>query len=304
MNVIFDTNSIYYLDTANFNTSEHLSDNEFAILKENVENKKLSIFISYISMVELSSHLKEQQKDFTTIQNGVRKLFELYPVFLPDPETLFTEYITNIKTNSNHKSITDSQKIFTAIKLAPNIQQLEKGFAANNNCYKVDLNTIKNCRDSYENQYTDDIRNFVLTAIPNFDTKRLKGKHTRLSKTELCNFNDYLNSGNWINWIKYMLAYRGQAKFNNANTSILTKIDFFEKSYKKLLIHTFQQGYQPQNNKNDYNDLHFNVYFNNYNDYVFITSENNVIFDELKNHNRCMKLKELCDKLSNNNSLI
>jgi hypothetical protein len=292
MNVIFDTNSIYYLDTTNSNSSQHLSDNEYENLKDNVENGNLSVFISYISMIELLSHLKEQPKDFTTIQNGVRNLLELKPVFLPDPETVFTEYITNIKTNSTHKSITDSQKVFTAIELASDIQQLES---------KVDLTTIKNYRDNYENQYTDDIKNFVLSAIPNFDAKRLKGKNTRLSKAELNNFSNYLNSNSWSNWMKYMLAYRGQAKLNGEDASPLDKIDFFEKSYKKLLIHTFQQGYQPQNNKNDYNDLHFNVYFNNSNDYVFITSENNVVFDELKNSNRCMNLKELCNKLNNNN---
>jgi hypothetical protein len=289
-NVIFDTNSIYYLDTTIQDKTNHLTDNEFETLKKNTENGNLNIFISPISVIEMSSRLISTPNDFNKVQNSLKKMFCLCPKFLPDPEQMFNEYMTNhyiCEQNYAHW-----EKISELIKDATSISALQNSFPNGNG---VNLKKISRFRDEYEKQYIEDMKNYVLIAIPNFDERRLKGSNTRLSKNELVKINNCLNSTNWINSLKLMLVERGQAKLDAIETTLLNKIYFFEKSYKKLLSHTFQQGYQPQNNKNDYNDLHFNVYFNNDNDYIFITSENNVVFDELKNSNRCITLKNLCN---------
>lgn len=130
-----------------------------------------------------------------------------------------------------------------------------------------------------------------------FDIKIVKGKNTRLPKDKIADLKKYLKSNSWTNQIKLMLINRTLLplpKVKKEIENIFEKISFFKKSYEDLLIKVFEEGYIPNmKKKNDYNDWHFNVYFNDDNDFVFITSEKNVVFKELRIKNRCKDIVEL-----------
>jgi hypothetical protein len=313
MNVILDTNAIYYLDTTNPNKDMHLTDNEFDILKANVENQKLKIYISWLSMIEISSHLKVKPSDFATIQKGVQKLFELKPLFLPDPETMFKEYILNKKTDCYHKSITDTKTAFASIKLAPDVTKLEKGFSRLefsieayrvNKKYidwvkrKVDLNFISDERAKYEQQFKNDVIDVVLELIirkfPHYERKIRGAKRVCLTDSEKQSLFDNEYHDEMIKGFEH----RGQANLSKViEEAKITKekFEFLDKAYQEFILSRILEFGKRSIDKNDYNDMHFNVYFHKHNDFTFITDEKKqVVFNELKNADKCKGLKELC----------
>lgn len=88
MNAIFDTNAVYYLDSK-------LSEADFEKLILKVNNGELAVFISPITVIEMTSRLKENPTDFKKIQDALKKLFKLNPIFLPNPEQQLAEYVLN-----------------------------------------------------------------------------------------------------------------------------------------------------------------------------------------------------------------
>lgn len=287
MDVIFDTNTVYYLDSK-------LSNSEFEIIKQKVKRKELYVFISPITVIEMTSRLKTNPKDFLKVQNAVKKLFLLDPIFLPDQEQQLIEYIeTNKNKGYDLKSWRD---IFETIKIAPSITKLESGFNefSTMTVRSVNVNRISLLRDEYEKNYVSDMTNHLKRIIPDYEFKITKGKSIRLPKDKVDDFKQFLNSSIWLELFKFLLISKTRLPLPSNTTDIFEKIHFFKKSYENLLLKIVENGYIPNmKKKNDYNDCHFNVYFNNDNNFIFITSESNVVFDELKIKNRCKDLMEL-----------
>ena len=75
MEVIFDTNAVYYLET-------ELSLANFEKLVEKVK-KGLKIYITPITVIEMTSRLKEKPADFGMVQKAIKKLYQLNPGFKP-----------------------------------------------------------------------------------------------------------------------------------------------------------------------------------------------------------------------------
>lgn len=290
MNVIFDTNAVYYLDSK-------LSKAAFEKLILKVSNGELTVFISPITVIEMTSRLKENPSDFNKVQDAIKKLFELNPTFLPDPEQQLAEYVSNSKIDANEYK--HWKEIFYTIKIAPTVAKLETGFDYISTFTKrsVNLTRLHSFRKTYEDYYVLDMETPLKSIITDFDIKIARGKNTRLPKDKIADFKKYLKSNNWTDQIKLMLINRTLLPLPNDKKEIekvFDKISFFRKSYEDLFIKVFEDGYIPNvKKKNDYNDWHFNVYFNDDNDYVFITSEKNVVFKELRNKNRCKDIDEL-----------
>lgn len=290
MNAILDTNAIYYLDSK-------LSAAEFEKIEQKIKRSELKIYISPITVIEMTSRLKEKPADFKKVQDAIKKLFLLSPSFLPDPEQQLTEYVLNSKIAENDYK--HWKEIFYTIKVATSITALETGFDDHSTQTKrsVDLTKIYTIRKEYESFYVSDMETPLKTIIPDFEIKIAKNKNTRLPKDKVYDFKKYLESSNWINQLKLMLIARTLLPLPNDATeiqNIFEKIHFFKKSYEDLFIKIFEDGYIPNmKRKNDFNDWHFNVYFNNSNDYIFITSENNVVFNELKIKDRCKDIMDL-----------
>ena len=290
MDAIFDTNSVYYLE-------DKFSEDDFQKLVIKVNKGQLRVFISPITVIEMSSRLKENPSNFSKVQKAIQRLFKLKPVFLPDPEQQLTEYVSNSTTDINQYF--HWEEIFYTIKVAPNLEKLKKGFDDFSTFIKrsVNITNIYSFRKNYENNYILDMERVLKSLIPNFDRKILRGKNTRLDKGKVPDFKKFLESDEWNNLIKVMLINRTLLTLPTDETKIdeiFKKIHFFKKSYEDLFIKIFEQGYIPNiKKKNDYNDWHFNVYFNENNNFIFVTSENNIVFNELKSQNRCKDIIEL-----------
>lgn len=287
MKAIFDTNSVYYLE-------DKLSEDDFQKLVVKVNEGQLKVFVSPITVIEMASRLEEAPNDFSKVQKAIQKLFKLKPIFLPDPEQQLAEYISNSATDI--KKYSHWEKIFYAIKIAPNLDQLKKGFNDYSTFIKMSVNitNIHSLRSNYENNYVSDMENVLKSIVPSFNKKIQKGKNTRLDKSKIPDFKKFLELGSWNNLVKVMLVNRtllelptNEIKLNE----IFKKIYFFKKSYEDLFIKIFEQGYIPNiKKKNDYNDWHFNVYFNDSNNYIFVTSEKNTVFNELRAKNRVIDI--------------
>lgn len=289
-NAIFDTNSIYYLES-------QLSLEEFNIIKSKVDKKELSIFVTPISIIEMVSRIVEKPEDFGWVKDSVKKLLELNPNFLPTPEDQLTEYVSNTPTDP--MEIIAWKEIFISLSLAPNFDKLKNGFAvpSEGRIRSVDAQKIYEFRKNYESQYILDVETPLKLYINKFKEKVAKRTHTRLNKEKIPDFKRYINSIEWINIIKLMIINRTLRPLPEDEKEVqivLKKVTFIKKSYEDFFLHIFQQGYRPNiKKKNDYNDWHFNFYFTDFNDYVFITSEENVVFEELKRRGRCIKISGL-----------
>ena len=289
MNVIFDTNSVYYLDSM-------LSYDEFELFKEKSKTG-LHVFISPITAIEMASRLKEKPLDFSRVQQALKKLFDLNPSFLPDPELQLTEYVLDTKLDP--KDYGPWREILYTIKVAPDVTALESGFDDLTTLTRrsVNISQIHSFRKKYETYYISDIETPLKLIIPGFSARIAKGKHTRLQKGRIADFEKYLLSPNWTAQIKIMLINRTllplpieQVKIDK----IFERIRYFKKAYENLFLKIFQEGYIPNmKKKNDYNDWHFNVYFHNANDFIFVTSESNVLFKELLENKRCIKIRDI-----------
>lgn len=243
------------------------------------------------------SRIVEKPEDFGCVKNSVKKLLELNPNFLPTPEDQLTEYVSN--TSTDPMEITAWKEIFISLALAPNFDKLKNGFSVpiEGRIRSVDAQKIYEFRKNYELQYISDVETPLKLYIDKFEEKVAKGTHTRLSKEKISNFKRYLTSIEWIKIIKLMIINRTQHPLPEDEKEvqiILKKVTFIKNSYEDFFLHIFQQGYRPNfKKKNDYNDWHFNFYFNDDNDYVLITSEDNVVFEELKRKGRCVKISGL-----------
>ena len=67
MNVIFDTNAVYYLESK-------LSNENFEKMNQMVEKNELTIFISPITVIEMTSRLKTQPNGFKKVQIALKNL--------------------------------------------------------------------------------------------------------------------------------------------------------------------------------------------------------------------------------------
>jgi len=289
MNVIFDTNAVYYLESK-------LSNENFEKMNQMVEKNELTIFISPITVIEMTSRLKTQPNGFKKVQIALKKLMSLNPQFLPDPDQQLREYVSNSKSNKNDYK--HWKEIVSSIILAPNVTKLESGFCDSlSNRRVVNIDYLINFRKEYEEYYLSSINQVLEQIITDYNVKIDKGRNTRLPKDKISNFKKYLTSSDWIDQIKIMLVNRTEVQLPNNEVEIqiiFEKIYFLKKSYEDLFLKIFEEGYIPnKKKKNDYNDWHFNVYFNDFNDYIFITSENNVVFKELRSKNRCINFEEL-----------
>jgi hypothetical protein len=290
MNVIFDTNSVYYLES-------ELSEHDFIIIKQKIITNKLQVFVSPITVIEMTSRLVECPLDFIKVKSAIIRLLKLNPTFLPDPEQQLSEYILDSKLDNNDYK--NWKEIFISTSLAQSVDDLKTGINDffSNIRTSVDINKIHTFRKSYENTYVSDMQNLLQSIVEDFNIKIGKNKNTRLPKNKTEDFMKYLCSPVWINQMKLMLENRTGIPLPNDENKveiILKKASFFIKSYERLIIKIFRDGYVPNiKKKNDYNDLHFNIYFNEDNSFVFITSENNIVFEQLRNNRRCINLQEL-----------
>jgi hypothetical protein len=290
MNAIFDTNTVYYLDSK-------LSNADFERLIVKITDKQLNIFVSPITVIEMTSRLKKKPSDFAMVKRTIGKLLKLNPIFLPDPEQQLTEYVLNTKVDENEYR--HWKEIFYTISIAPSVEILETGFddLITFTRRAVNLTHIYSFRKTYEEYYVLDMETPLKSIVENFDIKILKRKNIRLSKDRNEDFKKYLGSTNWTDQLKLMLVNRTLQPLPNSKSemdSIFEKIYYFRKSYEDLFVKIFEEGYIPNiKKKNDYNDWHFNVYFNIGNDFYLVTSERNVVFKELTNKSRCLDLGQL-----------
>jgi len=290
MNAIFDTNPIYYLESK-------LTDTELKKLQEKVINEELKVFISPISVIEMGSRLKKTSSDFKKVQTSIRNLITLNPVFLPDPELQLVEYVLNLTISENEYR--HWKETFYTIKVAPNVTELELGFddLSTHTRRAVNLEHLHIFRNNYESCYVTDMEIPLKTIIENYDKKIAKRKSTRITKERIADFKKYLTSNNWTNQIKLILINRTDLPLPIDDAEIeelFKKIYFFRKAYEALFLKIFEEGYVPNaKKKNDYNDLHFNVYFHDMNDFIFITSENNIVFQELERKGRRKDITDL-----------
>lgn len=290
MNVIFDTNAVYYLDS-------ELTPTDFKKLVEKVQKGLLKVHITPITVIEMTSRLKENPSDFKKVQKAIQKLYELKPIFLPNPEQQLGEYILDFKIDK--KYFNQWNEVFYSIKIAKNLNELETGFddLVSHTRRSVNITHIFNFRKEYEALYISDMQIPLKAIIPNFDLKVSVKKNTRLDKTKIVEFEKYLKSKNWSNLIKLMLLERTLLPLPTEQKDIdiiFGKIKYFKNAYENLLRKIFTEGLLPNlKRKNDYNDWHFMVYFNDDNDFVFITSENNALFKGLKDDSRLMSIHDL-----------
>jgi hypothetical protein len=295
MKVILDTNAIYYLETK-------LSVFEFNILKNLVNLNKLQVYISPISVIEIASRIKNKFDDFTLIKKILTNLFLLNPIFLNDPEEQLREYFCNIALDINWKW----KEVLYSIKTANSVLEIENGFIdiINQTKRHVDLSYFAKAREDYEILYVQEIMSAIQKIIPEFTRKISKNKNTRLSKDNKKEFDNFLNSVNWSKLFEYILLQRANYPFPNNTKSkelILEKAYYFKIGYENLLKKIFYDGYIPNaNKKNDYNDLHFTIYINKYNEYIFITNEDNAIFNQLRKDGKCMNIEVLIQQLNIN----
>ena len=181
MNVIFDTNAVYYLDSK-------LSKADFEKLCLKVSRNELKIFISPITVIEMTSRLKENPSDFAMVQKAIKKLFKLNPNFLPDPEQQLVEYVLNSKIDENEYK--HWRELFYTISVAPNVTKLETGFDDLTTFTKrsVNLTHIHSFRKTYESYYVSDMETPLKSIIKDFDIKILNRKNTRLPKDKIDDF--------------------------------------------------------------------------------------------------------------------
>lgn len=293
MNLIFDTNSVYYLDNQNV-----LSIQSFNKLKDAVSTGKLRIYISPITVIEMASRIEDEKKGgFKKVKDALKKLMHLNPSFLLDPdEQLMNYYSSNINISTN--TVLWRNIIETIVK-AKSKEQLLQGYVdmPTKTIRTVYSKRISDFRENYERNYINDMNLHVTRLIPGFAKKVSRQKVTRLPKIEKEVFKNYIQSENWnvnfYNGLASRVGYNLQLE-NNCYENLKEKLHFFKSSYEALLNRIFINGYIPNwGKKNDYNDLHFNVYFHDNNDFVFITSENNVVFEELKKNGRLKNINEL-----------
>ncbi|WP_201986006.1 hypothetical protein [Hymenobacter rubidus] len=290
MNAILDTNTVYYLDSK-------LSAEEYSKVSAKVGTGELKVFVSPITVIEMTSRLKENPLDFIKVQNAIKKLMALNPIFLPDPEQQLIEYISGAKVEDSQ--YVHWKDVFESISAAPSVTALEIGFDdhASLKRRQVSLAKIHSFRQEYESQYVNDMKESLVTVVKGYEAKISKGKIPKLSKSEFEEFDKFLVSDSWINLMKIMLVNRTQlplpveeAKLN----LVFAKIEFLKKSYEYLLRRILENGYIPSiKKKNDYNDFHFNVYFNKLNDYIFVTAESNPVFSELNARGRLVAIDKL-----------
>jgi predicted nucleic acid-binding protein len=285
MNAILDTNAVYYLDSK-------LAVEEYDKILAKINTGSLKVFISALTVIEMTSRLKEKPHDFEKVQNAIKKLMALKPIFLPDPEQQLVEYVSSAKVDAGHW-----KDVLESVAVAPSVTALELGFIDDKGLErKVNTSLIYSVRKEYEEQYVGDMKRSLVSIVKGYEAKISRGKIPKLSKDDFEEFNKFLNSESWANLLKIMLVNRTQLVLPEEGklSIVFEKIYFFKKAYEALLLRILENGYIPSiKKKNDYNDFHFNVYFNKLNDYVFVTAESNTVFDELDKFGRLISIDKL-----------
>ncbi|MBK8363642.1 MAG: hypothetical protein IPL24_08110 [Bacteroidetes bacterium] len=94
----------------------------FDLIVEQLDKKKLKVFISPLTVIEMSSRLKENPADFNMVQNAVKKLLLLNPeIFLSRATTSVIFHLCKLMENN-----LPLKEVFLLFRLLQMLQELEK----------------------------------------------------------------------------------------------------------------------------------------------------------------------------------
>lgn len=278
MKIVFDTNVFRDVQRGTISNAD--------MARADERLKRELGFVSPLSLIELGSHICEEERTrFDLYHQAIQAARRLCRQALPDPEVTLRERVFGAPRDENRGlSPTETMEILRLISMASSYEDLVQGQitqwqgAHARVSYKSEY--LKKFREDYESKYIEDMHEHVLEVVcPDWKHKRSQGKMANLEDPDLRkHLVDYLGSDEFRRQFFWLQAERagvhliGESMWDKAAFERLAP--FFD-AYHWILQAMINSGYNPQKNKNDFNDIHFLLYLSDP-DMILVSSDGGI----------------------------
>lgn len=227
-------------------------------------------FLSPLALIELGSHINDDEKaDFDRYHGALKAAVNLCRYALTDPEAILREQVFKVPPDSGRLAATETLDICQRIAAATSYNDLVTGQVMQweGALARVSYNAecLKNFREDYEAEYVIEMHNSVVGLVcPDWKTKRAAAKMANIDDPEIRNkVVAFLDSLEFQNSFYKLQAERagvtliGESMWDN---DAFGRMKYFFEAYRWILKAIVQSGYNPEKNKNDYNDVHYLLY--------------------------------------------
>jgi len=267
MKILFDTN--IFLDVQRGKITQQ----QVATARQKMASLSAYGCVSPLSLVELGSHICDEEKDkYESYRRAFEAITQLCDLALLDPEMFMRREIFAHPIGEYGLSPEDTLKISQVIAQTRDYDRLADGQVTmwGNILSRVFIKTgyLKQFREKYEMQYVQDMEEHVLAILtPDHKEIREGGGLPNVSDQNLrTKFAWFLESDDFEDVFYRFTAIRvnvcllGTTLNSEWDRQAKEKLADYCAAYKWILRKIAEAGYNPEKNKNDFNDIHFLVY--------------------------------------------
>ncbi len=262
MNVVFDTNVFRDIQRG------AISESDVVRAEKRLESDQG--LLSPLSLIELGSHICEEEKGrFDRYHVAIQAARRLCRGALPDPEAVLRRQVFQAPPDGRGLQPAEVIDIASLIAAARSYDELVRGQATRwqGALSRVSFNAgfLKQFREDYEAQYIEDMHRHVVDVVcPDWREKRDRGEMANLGdQATRRRLVEYLESEPFRRQFFLLQAERvgvfliGKSAWDDRAFQRLAP---FFNAYLWILKTIINSGYNPEKNKNDFNDIHFLIY--------------------------------------------
>lgn len=254
----------------------------------------IGMYYTPISYIEIGSHIRDEEKDCF---GHFQKALELTKSWcgegiLDFPEDVMAR-IGRVTPPSDPALVRELNDVRDVIVNAKDYDELKKGqqmvVDGQNSLVTFNTDVIYSFREKYEVQWIADIMLAVIAQInPAYPMQKAAGKCPKIPVHLRKPFKGYVDSPEFRGVFAQGCLCRATGKSTNdipipdkpEIDTILSSLEAYFHYYKQILK-LCASGYNPQKNKNDYNDLNLLIYLGMDEDTVFVTSDTSSIVNRI-----------------------
>jgi hypothetical protein len=262
--ILFDTN--VFRDIQRGNISEGQVDSALEKLASQGDG-----YFSALSLFELGSHLDDQEREnYERFRDAFRAAERLCARALPDPESFMGRHAFHIEPS--WESINEEEVLLLArlINAADTYDELavSREVKLHGQMVRATFNRgfLRAFRAKVEGDYVADMYDNVANrVIPDYDLKRKQGTGpVRLNEgPERTKFLQFLQGSEMREELVRSQATRLALDWDMIPATVedvSNRLDAFFSAFLTILTEFLRDGYNPEKNKNDFNDIHFLSY--------------------------------------------